>query len=369
MAFERSKLPDTSDSGGFNNSASYHESNANQNELPKPSANWMAALWARKYVSFVHNRKTTVQQTRETPSAENATSKAGRSETANLLSKHLSLAGAQAWSMTEMLLDAEFYAHGIDPSLIRPLEIAEDSKQIFEHAFRAYADTIKPERLSVLIGSEIGNIRRKYTSTDPRILGCVSMQFHYTGQMLLSRLSNLERDLFGPYLKVMDDHMYMPLRALYEAAANHSLNSVVLAAVQHLFPMSSQIAREVCEKVRRVNPNYKSYSGSLQSNAVRNSSIRDVEMFQVYLCLCVLDGNINHVQRELFPLCVMLYPPLNVDWMLVQEMLQVLTWEMADRLNAADIAIFMPYLRLFGDMFSQEVFRSLFPSSSALEPS
>ncbi|HHP7244863.1 MAG TPA: hypothetical protein ACFE0H_09280, partial [Elainellaceae cyanobacterium] len=100
------------------------------------------------------------------------------------------------------------------------------------------------------------------------------------------------------------------------------------------------------------------YSGALNSEVVRTSSIRDVEMFQVYLCLCVLEDSIRSVQCELFPLCVMLYPSLKVQWKLVQDMIQALTWEMVDRLNSEDMSVFIPYLRLLADMFSKEVFQN-----------
>jgi hypothetical protein len=82
-------------------------------------------------------------------------------------------------------------------------------------------------------------------------------------------------------------------------------------------------------------------------------------MFQVYLCVCVLERSIRTLQEELFPLCVMLYPQLGVRWELVQEMLRILGWEMHDRLHSDHVAIFLPYLRALTAMFSLEVFQNL----------
>lgn len=317
----------------------------------------LAVLWARKYYVSVMSRKE-AEQTTSLPSLTDIASDAGRCQTAERLLKNLSLAAAQAWSMTEQLLAHEIQAHDIHPDLINPLQIAADSKELFQKALNAYTEGVTPRRLSVLIGGESGRIRQKYTADDPRAIGFVSMQFHYTGKVLLDWLSMPERFLFEPYLKVMDDHMYMPLRDAYRAAADHPLNSPMLRAVQHLLPLSSKIARTVCHKIWRINPGYESYSGALSSEFVKTSSIRDVEMFQVYLCLCVLEDSICSVQRELFPLCVMLSPPLKVQWKLVQDMLQALTWEMVDCLDSKDMGIFIPYLRLLGDMFSKEVFQN-----------
>ncbi|HEY9805661.1 MAG TPA: hypothetical protein V6D04_03785, partial [Candidatus Obscuribacterales bacterium] len=130
------------------------------------------------------------------------------------------------------------------------------------------------------------------------------------------------------------------------------------AAVQALLPVSTKIAHAVCNQVGRSHPGYESYSGLLNSAPVRISSIRDVEMFQVYLCLCILEDSIRSVQQELFPLCVMLYPRLNVSWKLVQDMLQTLGWEMHDRLAPDHLALFLPYLRTLTEMFSVEVFQN-----------
>ena len=63
------------------------------------------------------------------------------------------------------------------------------------------------------------------------------------------------------------------------------------------------------------------------------------------------------MQRELFPLCVMLYPRLRVSWRLVQDMIKTLGWDMHDRLSPDDMAAFLPYLRTLTEMFSSDVFK------------
>jgi len=317
----------------------------------------LAALWARKYLTALHVQDETDRLTKVASLAE-ADSQDGRSVTAQYLSQNLSLASAQAWSKTEELLVGEIQRHQINPQLIDPWQIAADSHKLFQKCLDSYRDRVTPSRLSVLLGSEFGLMRQKYTAHDPRTLGFVSMQFHYTGMMLLEQLSPLEQSLFAPYLKVMDDHLYMPLQAAYEAAASYEIDSPALVAVQQLLLVSTNIAHSVCEQVSRLRPTYSSYSGELTSPIVRVSSIRDVEMFQVYLCLCVLESNIRSVQQELFPLCVMLYPKLKVSWELVQEMLRAIGWEILDRLSADHTAIFVPYLKALSEMFALDLFQN-----------
>lgn len=328
-----------------------------QSEPLESNLHSLAVLWARKYYLSVNTRSENEEQ-KDSQTLTAVNSRQGRSRTANKLMQNLTLASAKAWSLTETLLSEDIRRHGINPDLINPLEIAADTRNLYEKALDAYAAGTSPQRLSVIVGKDTGRVRKKYTSVDPRAIGFVSMQFHYTGHKLLEWLSPGERELFAPYLKVMDDHMYMPLQASYEAAANHAQDSPVLLAVQHLLPISTQIAYAVCDRVARQHPNYQTFTGSLNSDMVRISSIRDAEMFQVYLCLCVLEGNIQAVQQELFPLCVMLYPRLNVSWTLVQEMLLYMSWEMQDRLPLKEVSIFLPYLRTFSEMFSREVFQN-----------
>ncbi len=55
------------------------------------------------------------------------------------------------------------------------------------------------------------------------------------------------------------------------------------------------------------------------------------------------------MQQELFPLCVMLYPPLKVGWELLDKSLQ-------SRLTPASYAVWLPYLKAVQGMFSLEVF-------------
>lgn len=321
----------------------------------KPSS--LATLWARKYVSTVTESDRAPDSVDQ--SLSDFLSPDGRSHTITKLKKILTQASAQGWSLTETLLDGEIARHGIAPDLVDPWAIAASSHKVLQKTLDAYLQAVTPQRLSVLIGADLGQIRHTYTAVDPRVIGFVSMQFHYTGKYLLERVSPLERSLLLPYLKVIDDHLYMPLQRAYDAAALHSLDSSALRAVQHLLPQTTAIAHAVCNQIYQLYPTYESYSGSLNSTSVRISSLRDVEMFQVYLCLCLLENSIQSVQQELFPLCVMLYPRLRVSWRLVQEMLHQLKWELHDRLERQDVSVLFPYLHTLMEMFSPEIFVAL----------
>ncbi|WP_448562276.1 hypothetical protein [Trichothermofontia sp.] len=322
----------------------------------------LSVLWAKKYIADINQALYTEQTNRErVRSYEELASAAGRQETADYLLNHLELASATAWSQVEALLAAEVKRHEIPADAVSPWPIIQAIHQTYQQMLIAYAQEVPPARLSVLLGKEFGRVRQQYTARDPRAIGLVSMQFHYTGQALLNGLSEPEQALVSPYLKVMDDHLYMPLQRTYEAAARWALGDWELRTVQQILLSSTAIAHRVCDRVAREYPLYQSYTGPLTSETVRISSVRDTEMFQVYLCLCLLEGSIAAIKAELFPLCIMLYPPLKVDWKLVQSMLQLLSRELFDRLETESMARLLPYLEAVTEMFSDAVVQDLSP--------
>ena len=348
----------------------------------------LAQQWAKKYIG---NLKVDSDRTEkiEILNLSEIVSPEGRKRTAQKILESLRSVSARAWSKTEALLSTEVQKHGIDLNLINPWEIAGDSFNIYQkaldvytqqttskplslvmklveeetplykEALEVYTEQVAPSKLATVIGADIGKLRKKYTSHDPRVIGFVSMQFHYTSQMLLQELEPIEQSLISIYFKVIDDHLYMPLQRAYEAAAKHDSDSVALSAVQKLLPISTQIAKRICERVIEVYPNYNSMSGRLSNPIVKTSTIRDVEMFQIYLWVCALETSCGAIQEELFPLCVMLYPRLKVQWELIRQMLHLLRQEIDISLTSKQAETLMPYFQVLWDMFSPEVFAEL----------
>jgi hypothetical protein len=356
------------------------ESSSKENLAENIPSHSLAQIWAKKYVQDLLVDSTDEEIPSSASNLEGVLSTKGRAATVEKLQQALRFTTAQAWAKTEDLLAQQVQKHRINPELIDPWQIAVDSRLLFEKSLSIYteqapsravslllgtvhtASTLEsitdlppPSRLSVAIAQDVGKIRKKYTAKDPRIIGFVSMQFHYSGGLLLDLLSPVERAMVVSYFKVIDDHLYMPLQRSYEAAAQVDFNSPALLAVQQLLPISSEIAKSICDKVADRYHTYRSYHGSLTSPTIKISSLRDVEMFQVYLCLCVLEGNFASLQQELFPLCMMLYPPLQVSWDLVRNMLRLLGQEIGDRLHEEHVKEFRPYIRALWEMFSDEV--------------
>ncbi|MEG4851683.1 hypothetical protein QUB10_12295 [Microcoleus sp. B5-D4] len=335
-------------------------SGSDTDKLPEAkgiSVSSFAVSWAKKYYSTVAAREN--QAPRQIPqSAELTNFEGNRAPIVDKLTDTLKLASEIAWNRVEALLGEQIERHAIDKSLINSLEIAADTRTLYRKTIDAYADREPVFRLSVLVGKDIIKVRRKYSETDPLVLGFVTVEFQYTSKILLGCLSESERGEFAPYLKVVDEYLHIPYGEINEAAANQPPNSRALLAVQHLLQQTTQIASAVYDRASAQHQGYRSSSGYLSDREIKISGIRDVEIFQSYLCWCVLEGSIRPVQQELFPICVMLYPKLHVSWELVQDMLLILFWEICDRLSAEDLTVFVPYLRTLTEMFSSDVFEN-----------
>jgi hypothetical protein len=158
----------------------------------------LAQMWAKKYVGNL-NAKDGEVNPHLSPADTN--SFAGREQTASKLLQSLRFSSAQAWSKTERLLVGQVDRHEIDPGLIDPWIIAEDAHYLYQKTLEAYAQGIPAPKLSTLVGPDIGKIRQKHTAQDPRVIGFVSMQIHYSGQILLGSLSQLEQSLLSFYFR------------------------------------------------------------------------------------------------------------------------------------------------------------------------
>lgn len=319
------------------------------------SANSLAVSWAKKYYSVVGGGKN--QRLRLIPeNPESINFEENRAKIVDKLTDTLKVASEIAWNRVEAILGGQIECQGIDPSLINPLEIVADTRKLYRKAIDAYGDGESVFRLSVLVGRSIIEVRRKYSQVDALVLGFVTLEFQYTKKILLGCLSESELPQFAPYLKIVDDYLHIPYGEIHLAAANLASNSKALLAVVHLLPHTTQIASAVYDRVIAEHQSYRSSSGYLTDSEVKTSGIRDIEIFQSYLCWCVLEGSFRPIQQELFPMCVMLYPKLHVSWELVQDMLLILFGEISDRLDGEDLMVFLPYLRTVTEMFSSDVF-------------
>lgn len=191
------------------------------------------------------------------------------------------------------------------------------------------------------------------SAPDQRAVGFMSTQFHLSAKLVLNRLTLSEQLLLSPYFKFVEEQVCIPWQRVCAAAAKHELDSLILVLVQKLLPASPDIAKRVYYRAVQLYPNHRSQRGALSEPAVRISSIRDIEMFQAYLWLCALEGNMSAVEEELLPLCMMVFPSIEVSWELVEQLLPLIVAEIEARIPSGQMRILQPYTQAMQQLFSQ----------------
>lgn len=317
--------------------------------LPVPDAN-LSVAFAQKYLQQLAHTADPKEE------FDQSFLERRRQGFAQELRSALRSVSARSWNRTEQLLSQELIHHGVDPDLIDPWQVSNGIHQVYDYAIKAYTAQESPYRLVTQVSPILGATRKQVTAVDPRAIGFVAMQFHYTGVQLMKLLPPAEQNSFAAYAKVLDDHLYMPLQRAYDAAACHESSSIALQAVRVLMTNIDHIAEEIVNEVIRRYPRYQCHSGFLCEPMIRTSSIRDVQMFQVYMWVCLLEGNLQALEQELFPLCVMIYPRLNVSWELVRQMTCMLRSRISACLLPEQARYCEPYYNILMRLFSPEVF-------------
>lgn len=209
------------------------------------------------------------------------------------------------------------------------------------------------EQLATALEPVLQQLRTQHMAAcDPRTIGFITTQFHFSTKLVLAKLTLPEQVLLSPYFKFIEEQVCIPLQRVCSAAAKYSFDSPELTVVRQLLPACRDIASTVYRKAAKLYPNHYSRRGGLNKPVVADSTIRDLEMFQVYLWLCVLEGNMAAVEQELRPLCIMVFPSVDVTWELVEQMLRLLMDELMECVQPQHKKLLLPYTQAMQQLFS-----------------
>lgn len=110
-----------------------------------------------------------------------------------------------------------------------------------------------------------------------------------------------------------------------------------------MLPQVAAISMKVYTRWSQLFGNYYNRRGQLDNSGVRHSSLRDFSMFQVYLWLCVLQGNLNIVEQELVVLCARVYQGIGIPWEMTIKGTSFLMDEILSHLNPQEKVLIRPY--------------------------
>ncbi len=347
----------------------------------KASVESLSQIWADRYVPdlstlSLQNSQCAVSELVEAASPE------GRVQTIAKLSRSVEINCKCAGIQTSVLFS---YIPNI-VNLTESQGIARAAGQVYEKVLEVYQVQSPPPALQVAnpqaetidfssnvqasstkLGLSVSEVKQLATvlepvllqfqeqhlsSPDRRAVGFLSTQFHLSSKLVLNRLTLPEQVLVSPYFKFIEEQVCIPWQRVCAAAAKHELDSPYLALVQQLLPKSQDIAEAVYQRAVRFYSNHRSRRGGLSNREVKLSTVRDLQMFQGYLSLCVLEQSMASVQDELLPLCIMVFPSVDVSWKLVKQMTRLLMDEVLARVSNEYKSLLVPYTTVMQQLFS-----------------
>ncbi|MGQ4645787.1 hypothetical protein [Lyngbya aestuarii] len=228
------------------------------------------------------------------------------------------------------------------------------SSNFFKHWVMPAVGLKTTKQLSTELQPLFEQLRQQHLlADDPRAIGFVSTQFHFSTTFVFNHLKLPEQVLLSPYFKFVEEQACIPWQRVCRAAAKHTPDSPSLNLVQKLLPASQEIALNIHHRAARLYPDHCSRRGNLNHPGVKASSIRDLEMFQAYLWLSLLENSLAVVEEELLPLCTMVFPSIDVKWELVQQIMPLLVEEFQTRVEPEQMSILLPYTQGIEKLFSK----------------
>ncbi|WNZ24503.1 hypothetical protein HJG54_17685 [Leptolyngbya sp. NK1-12] len=342
------------------------------------SVNQLIKLWAARYMPDLSVLPAEKGQFPIASLMEYAT-EAGRSQTVEqarrLLKLHCQIAGLKTNSLFSYLPNIV--------NLAEARQLADSVEQVYSTMLEVYLQQPPPSRylrfmtvssdvfsrlaLSALMLPTIIQLAeavepailqlqaQHLCSSNRRSIGFMTTQFHFSTRELLKHLSPCEQVLLSPYLKFVEEQVCIPWQRICQAAEHYSTVSPTFVLVEQMLPNSQTIAEEVYRQASGLHGQSCSQRGAFSNPEIAASTIRDLNMIQAYLWLCLLENDLTPIEQELLPLCQMVFPTVGVSWTLVESVLQLLVQEIQARVKPDQLSLLLPYTRALQARFAAGV--------------
>ena len=237
-------------------------------------------------------------------------------------------------------------------ALIKSLNDSNSAIEIWEQASTIQLFSV--EQIAKEIEPLILSLQEQHLACqDRRTIGFMSTQFHFSTEVLLSRLAPVEQVLLKPYFRFVEEQVCIPWQRICTAATHYPMDSPTVATVQKFLSHSQSIEDFTSKQITAQFPEHRSRRGFLNQPQVAASSARDINMFQAYLALCVLENSLSSIDHELLPLCIMVFPSISVDWEVVEAGIQAISQGVTQHLSAEEAEVIAPYAQAMTERFVQ----------------
>jgi len=351
--------------------------------LPKtPSVNRLVKLWAQRYTPDLSPLASKPDKASAYGALSIAASPEGRAATAIKLNQRLIEIKCQMAAIETNCL------YGYVPKIVD----FSDAKLLAPYAFEIYqklidiyqqsSDTISPYTLMSLIAAANSNktspasggmpVEKLAKELEPlliafqgqhialrdwRTLGFITTLLNFSNKLMPDKLTLPEQILIKPYFRFVEEQVALPWQRICAAAARHQLDSSALILVEQMIPQSLEIAHAVYYKLVQLLPNHRSRRGGLDDPGIKHSCLRDLQMFQGYLWLCLLEDTMNPIEHELVDLCVMVMTGVKVKWEMTELWNKLLMEEIISRITLGQKSILQPYASAMEKAFIKEQLR------------
>ncbi|AKG20765.1 hypothetical protein [Calothrix sp. 336/3] len=191
-------------------------------------------------------------------------------------------------------------------------------------------------------------------SKDWRCLGFMTTQLNFTNQLIISKLSPVEAVLLKPYLDFVEEQVAIPWQRVCSAASQYEVMTPKLRLAQEIMSHASANALVIYQQLVQLLPHHQSRRGYLTNPDIYHSCLRDLNMFQAYICLCLLEGSLKPIQEELVPLCTMVMESLEIKWEMIEIWCQLLAQELQRKVSSEYLDLLQPYTQGMWQLFFQQ---------------
>lgn len=191
-------------------------------------------------------------------------------------------------------------------------------------------------------------------SEDWRTLGFLTTLLNFSNSLILQTLSAAEKTLVSSYLRFVEEQVAIPWQRVCIAAAPYSIDDPKVDIVEQALRNSSKIAEASYRYLVRRFPSSSSRRGPLSDPNIQHSCIRDMAMCQAYFWLAFLEDSAVSLEQELVPLCLMVFPAVEVSWELIDTWNQTLCQQILAYLQPRQAQQVRPYTEKYLQCFRDQ---------------
>lgn len=194
--------------------------------------------------------------------------------------------------------------------------------------------------LANYLGSCFSQFKSQHSASKDWLVQCfLTSQIGLASASILSVLDPVEQAMLTPYFNLLEDYVAIPWWRLCDSANQYDRFSPEYKLVEHMLVRTSEISWAAYRRWTQQFVSYAGARGNLNNLKIRRSSLRDFDMFQVYLWLSVLQGDSGIISKELVVFCAYIFKGIGIPWPMTIAGIRALVEEISGRLTPEEQSV------------------------------